>query len=118
MLNDLSKNKSREYIMKLRIRYHKMGNKLTTVNPIFSKHGSSYTVHIDLENCTYLIRNQTSMRKYEGGEGVNNLTVLKRKVKKHLEYLGVEFDTEKRFRTFGLCEKGYTQEKHLQNSIQ
>lgn len=102
---------------KSRIRYRKADNKLVTVNPVFSKHGSLYMVYIDLETCTYLIRNQTSMRKYEGGEGVNNLTVLKRKVKKHLEYLGVEFDTEKRFRTFGLCEKGYTQQKHLQNSI-
>lgn len=103
--------------MKLRIRYREVDNKLVTVNPVLSKHGSLYMVYIDLESRTYLIRNQTSMRKYEGGEGVNNLTVLKRKVKKHLEYLGVEFDTEKRFRTFGLCEKGYTQEKHLQNSI-
>lgn len=110
----MSNNKDRS---KLRIRYKKMGDKLVSANPIFSKHGSSYMVFIDLENCTYLIRNLKSLRKYEGGDSINNLSVLKRKVKKHLAYLGVEFDTEKRFRTFGLCEKGYTQQKHLQNSI-
>ena len=36
------------------------------------------------------------MRKYEGGEGINNLNVLKGRVKKHLIQLGVEFEKEKR----------------------
>jgi hypothetical protein len=60
-----------------------------------------------------MIRNINTLRKYEGGEDITNMNVLKARVKKHLKQLGVEFDREKRFRAFGRCDKGYSMEQHL-----
>lgn len=96
-----------------RIRYDKKEGKLVS-RELFSNKGSKYIVFIDLETMTYVIRNLLSLRKYEGGKGINNLTVLKRNVKKHLSHLGVPFDREIRHRTFGICEKGYSQAKEIQ----
>lgn len=98
---------------KQRIRYIEKDGKLIS-GEIISKHNAKYIVVIDLSTMTYLIRNTLSLRKYCGGEGINNLHVLKRKVKKHLEHLGCEFSSEKRFRSFGLCESGYNMQIHLQ----
>ena len=98
-----------------RIRYVKKDKLLVSRDSIISKKGSSYIVQINLETMTYLIRNQLSLRKYEGGEGINNLHVLKRNIKKHLEHLGCVFSKEKRNRTFGICEKGFNQRKHLED---
>jgi hypothetical protein len=100
--------------MKQRIRYVKKDNKLISKNQIFSKHGSKYMVFIDLETRTYIIRNMVSHRKYEGGENINNMNVLKRTIKAHLEHLGCIFEKEKRFRTFGLCNKGHSQIKEIE----
>src|SRR5690554_1563860 len=98
-----------------RIRYAKKDNKLISIEPIISQRtGARYQVFIDLETKTYVIRNLISMKKYEGGEGINNLNVLKAKVKKHLVALGCEFSREKRNRIFGKVPKGYTMEIHLQ----
>ena len=97
-----------------RIRYVKKDKLLVSRDSIISKKGSSYIVQINLETMTYLIRNQLSLRKYEGGEGINNLHVLKRNIKKHLEHLGCVFSKEKRNRTFGVVKKGYNQIKHLE----
>lgn len=82
--------------MLTRIRYKKVGEKtLKSVRTLRSSvTGATYTVTLDLENYTYLIRNLLSYRKYEGGEKVNNLAVLKRNVKKRLKKLGVKFDHE------------------------
>jgi len=82
--------------MLTRIRYKKVGEKtLKSVRTLRSSvTGATYTVTLDLENYTYLIRNLLSYRKYEGGEKVNNLAVLKRNVKKRLKRLGVKFDHE------------------------
>lgn len=96
--------------MKERIRYEKKENQLIS-KELVSNSGAKYIVYLNLDTMTYLIRNQTSMRKYEGGEGINNLTVLKRKVKKHLQHLGIKFEKEKRSRSFGLCSKGHNEEK-------
>ena len=65
--------------MLTRIRYKKVGEKtLKSVRTLRSSvTGATYTVTLDLENYTYLIRNLLSYRKYEGGEKVNNLAVLK-----------------------------------------
>jgi len=55
----------------------------------------TYRVKLDLNDMTYKIinmRNQESAKK--GGEGINNLAVLKRNAKKALESLFVEFDSE------------------------
>ena len=99
---------------KQRIRYLKKDGKLVSIEPIASKNGAKYQVFIDLETKTYVIRNLLSLRRYEGGEGINNMNVLKNKIKKHLKQLGCQFGTEKRFRTFGKCEKGFSQKQHLE----
>lgn len=100
--------------MKQRIRYVKKDNTLVSKFDLVAAHGSKYHVIIYLETMTYEIKNRISFRTYGGGEDVNNMNVLKRNIKKHLEHLGVEFEPEKRFRTFGRCNKGYNQEKHLE----
>lgn len=97
---------------KQRIRYTEKDGKLISTE-VFSKQGSRYVVYIDLTTKLYLIRNTLSLRKYTGGEGINNLHVLKRHIKKHLEALGCQFEKEKRQRTFGVCPKGWTMEKEI-----
>ena len=58
-----------------------------------------YIIYLDTKYVTYTIRNMTSMAEFTGGEGVNNLHVLKRHVKERLEKLGVAFDSEIRDNT-------------------
>ena len=58
-----------------------------------------YIVYLDTKYVTYTIRNMTSMAEFIGGDGVNNLHVLKRHVKERLEKLGVAFDSEIRDNT-------------------
>lgn len=99
---------------KQRIRYLKKDNKLISKNEVISARGSRYMIYIDLENTTYIIRNVVSSRNYEGGSDITNMNVLKRKIKEHLEHLGCEFETEKRFRTFGICSKGHSQIKEME----
>jgi hypothetical protein len=100
--------------MRQRIRYAKKDNQLISKHEIISKHGSRYMVYIDLESRNYIIRNCVSSRRYEGGENINNMNVLKRTIKAHLEHLGCEFEKEKRFRTFGRCEKSWSQQKEME----
>lgn len=97
---------------KQRIRYDKKDGQLVSKYELYSAKGSKYLVFINLETMTYLIRNTLSLRKYEGGKGINNLIVLKRNVKKHLALLGVRFDKEKRQRSFGICERGFTESEN------
>ena len=105
---------TREKKLKQRIRYIKRDNKLVSKSEVISKTGARYMVYIDLDTKTYLIRNQTSLRKYEGGENITNMNVLKRTVKKHLQHLNVEFENERRQRSFGRCFKGETEASHRQ----
>lgn len=100
--------------MKQRIRYVKKENKLISKNEVISKQGSKYMVYIDLETMTYIIRNMISARKYEGGQNITNMNVLKRTIKAHLEHLGCVFDKEKRKRIWGVCPKGWNMDKELQ----
>lgn len=75
--------------------------------------GARYKVVIDTNNKIYKIMNVLKqMTIAEGGEKINNINVLKDAAKKRLQKLGVRFEDEMRNRTFGLCEKGYSQEKH------
>jgi len=104
--------------MNKRIRYTKKDNKLVSIGEVISTKGvtkdSRYIVVIDLVAKTYYIKNVVSHRKYEGGEGVNNMNVLKRNIKKHLAHLGIEFEKEVRNRTFGKCGKNWNQSKELE----
>lgn len=97
-----------------RIRYVEKDNKLISISDIVSEKGSKYLVTIDLENCTYRIKNLLSHRNYEGGQDINNMNVLKRTIKKHLKMLGVKFEKESRLRVFGLCPKGWDNQKELE----
>lgn len=99
---------------KQRIRYLKKDNQLISKNEVVSARGSRYMIYIDLVNVTYTIRNVISTRRYEGGSDITNMNVLKRKIKEHLEHLGCEFETEKRWRTFGICEKSWNQTKEME----
>lgn len=76
--------------------------------------GARYKVFINLNNFSFRIRNENSKTNTVIKEGgITNLNVLKRAAKRSLEKLGVKFEDESRNRTFGLCEKGYNQKKHL-----
>jgi hypothetical protein len=103
-----------------RIRYKahdKRENVMESVQTfISSTTGARYKVRLDLNEMIYEIKNLSSEKVYRGGEKVKNLNVLKRNAKKRLEGLGVDLGVERRDRTFGLCKKGYTQEKHLEEN--
>lgn len=60
------------------------------------KYDSNYSIEIDTKELTFVIRNVNSGRTYTGGENINNLHVLKRKVKSRLSEMGVSFGTEVR----------------------
>lgn len=80
--------------------------------------GARYKVFINTQEFSYRIRNELSKTNIIKREGkISNLNVLKRAAKKSLEKLGVKFSDEQRMRTFGLCDKGYNQKKHLNNKL-
>jgi len=86
---------------------------LRSKHEVISKRGSRYRVILNLQEMTYVIRNVKKRRNYTCSVKITNLNVLKRKVKAHLTKLGCKFSMEIRNRTFGICEKGYSQQKHL-----
>ena len=80
-----------------RIRYKKTNKDgiLKSIKDLKSNStGATYRIKLDVDDCTYIITNINSERTYKGGEGVNNLHVLKRNVKRRLEKLGVLFGKE------------------------
>ena len=99
-----------------RIRYKKTKDENIVVsNKVLrsQRTGAEYLVYLDLENVTYKIKNINSENVHRGGENINNLNVLKRSVKSRLEGMGVVFEDEERFRSFGRCPKGMTQKKWM-----
>ena len=80
---------------------------------IISNRGTRYKVFLDLEKMEYRIHNALKRRWYTGKNKINNINVLKRAAKRHLLRLGCRFKEEVRNRTFGICEKGYSQQKHI-----
>lgn len=101
-----------------RIRYAKTSDENIVVSKrhLVSKVGIRYQVTLNLKEYTYEIKNMGTYHTMNGGNKINNLNVLKRKVKEHLLNLGVEFKVESRNRTFGLCPEGYTQQLHLEKT--
>jgi hypothetical protein len=81
---------------------------------ISAKTGAEYEVQIDTVNKVFHVKNikSESIIYSSTNRKINNRNVLLRYVKRYLMYLGVSFQTELRDRTFGRCEKGYTQRKH------
>jgi len=83
---------------------------------ISSSRGTEYRVYIDLENKKYYIKNMTreSLIHMPEDIGVDHKNTLYMQAKNHLKVLGVVFRRELRNRQFGICEKGYTQKKHIE----
>jgi hypothetical protein len=105
--------------MASRIRYipHPTRDNVVESTQIFtsSRTGAEYLVRLDFNTMQYEVKNINSEVIYRPKKSVNNMNVLKRNAKKKLESLGVEFNSEDRNRTFGRCEKGYTQKQHLED---
>ena len=104
--------------MAQRIRYKETkepGVVVSTKTYTSARTGAQYKVYLNLNDVTYKIKNVNSENVYRGGENINNLNVLKRNVKARLESMGVQFEGEERWRSFGLCPKGMTQEKWLKH---
>lgn len=102
--------------MNERIRYkdhkHRENHVISIREFISASTGARYKVLLDLENLTYMIRNErTKEFVKKGGDNINNLNVLKRTARKKLGELGVPLDRESRDRTFGKVPKGMTQKK-------
>ena len=98
-----------------RIQYIKTKNPdiLTNKKPLVSNKGLAYYIKLDTKELTYeILHVKSSQIIRTGGKSVNNMNVLKRNIKKDLIELGVPLGTEIRDRTFGVCKKGYTQDKH------
>lgn len=102
--------------MSKRIRYKEMPNRpgvLESVRVYTSNRGAMYKVRINTNDNTYEIKNLRSEHIYRGGEKTNNHATVKKAAKRHLMRLGVSFNDEDRNRSFAVCPKGYTQEKHM-----
>lgn len=82
-------------------------------NYVSKRTGAIYSIKIDIKNVKYVISNVHSRHNYTSSDKIKNLNVLKRNIKKRLIGMGVEFESEKRRRTFGICPKGYNQEIHI-----
>ena len=105
--------------MASRIRYNPHPTRTNVVESsqiyVSARTGAQYLVRLDFNTMEYEIKNINSEVIYRPKKSVNNTNVLKRNAKKRLEDLGVDFNSEDRNRTFGVCEKGYTQKKHVED---
>ena len=102
-----------------RIRYQKQTKKYSTLisvqDFVSNKTGAKYKVILDVDNGIYKIRNERTKEFVVKSEAHSNMNVMKRKARAHLEKLGVSLSKESRDRTFGRCNKGYTQGEHEEN---
>ena len=84
--------------------------------------GNKYCVRLYLDNPNNLRYNVISEdgTAIRNGNGYTNMNVLYRYAKRAIEELGVEFNKlhGKVDRTFGLCEKGYSQKEHLRRKYE
>lgn len=108
--------------MAQRIRYNEEEQGIFRSRKVFISQstGAKYKVLLDTNQMLFKIQNMNTQRfVYIGGENINNLNVLKRTAKSTLEKkFGVSFDEEVRDRSYGLCDKGYSQEKHVKKVMQ
>lgn len=99
-----------------RIRYEnhptKEQNKISVKNYKSEKTGAVYRIVLDLKEMVYKIRNERTKEFAVKSKSYGNMNVLKRNARAHLVKLGVNLSTESRWRTFGICSKGYNQKKH------
>lgn len=82
--------------------------------------GAKYRVILNLSNpdaLEYYIRNERNKELvYKSGQYTNE-NVLKRAARERLGKFGVPTGKENRSRSFGVCEKGMTQEKWEHNEL-
>lgn len=81
---------------------------------VSARTGAEYEIHVDFSSMKYWIKNinNETLSPMPEEKKISNRNVLLRNIKKHLQKLGVRFEKELRNRSFGVCEKGYTQRKH------
>ncbi len=107
--------------MAKRIRYNEEKPGIFRSRQVYtsSSTGARYKVLLDTNEMIFKIQNLNTMTfVYVGGENINNMNVLKRTAKATLEKkFGVLFDDESRSRTYGRCEKGWSQEKEIKKRI-
>ena len=56
--------------------------------------GANYDVYIDHKNVTFKIVNKSGRGNFYGGDGINNMEVLQRHIRKKLKGLGVPLSKE------------------------
>ena len=74
--------------------------------------GAKYRIVLDLNDMQYFIRNERTKEFVFKSKKYGNMNVLKRNARAELERFGVQLKRESRDRSFGRCDKGYTQEEH------
>lgn len=107
--------------MAQRIRYNEEKPGIYRSRKIFtsSSTGAKYKVLLDTNEMIFKIQNMNSQEfVYVGGQNITNMNVLKRTAKNTLEKkFKVLFDEEVRNRTYGLCERGWNQEKQTRKIL-
>jgi len=102
--------------MSARIRYQAQKNRENTVISVqvftSQRTGAKYRVVLDYNENVYKIRNERTKEFVIKSSPYSNINVMKNKVRESLEKLGVVLRRETRDRTFGKCEKGYSQKEH------
>jgi hypothetical protein len=88
-----------------------------SISSFESIRGARYKVLLDLDEKCFYIRNEYSKEFVVKSEKYGNLNVLKRNARAALGKLGVAIGRESRNRTFGLCEKGTTQQKIIEEKV-
>lgn len=99
----------------LRIRYKDhptRENCVISINDYVSqKSGARYRVVLDYNEINFAIRNERTKEFVFKSKNYGNLNVLRRNARAKLKDLGVYVGRESRNRTFGICEKNWTQDK-------
>lgn len=102
---------------RLRIKYidhkYKEGFKISLNDYVSESTGARYRIVLNLEDMEYYIRNERTKEYVFKSNSYGNLNVLKRNARNKLQKFGVNLGREVRNRTFGRCDKGFSQEKHI-----
>lgn len=101
-----------------RIKYqdhkHRENSLISSSSYTSTSTGAKYRVILDLNEMKYYIRNERTKEFVFKSKNYGNMNVLKRNARAELERFGVDLRREVRDRSFGRCNKGYTQTKHEQ----
>lgn len=102
---------------KLRIKYidhkYKSNHKISLNDYVSESTGARYRIVLNLNDNEYYIRNERTKEYVFKSNSYGNLNVLKRNARNKLQKFGVNLGREVRNRTFGRCNKGFSQEEHV-----